>query len=119
MNRLMQYFKTLYHSIWIEAPWIRAAGILSAASVGLIYLNLTLPDSIRLDLKNESNSQFVIIFIVIMYFFLVAIFAGDRLRFQKKLRELEQNFRYDNRGTLFNGDQPNIAFRIQTFKGIF
>lgn len=31
---------------------------------------------------------------------------------------MEQSFKYDKRGTLYNGFEPNIAFRIATFKGI-
>ena len=34
------------------------------------------------------------------------------------MRALEQNYKYDNRGTLYNGSEPNIAFRIQTFKSM-
>jgi hypothetical protein len=34
------------------------------------------------------------------------------------LRQLDISFRYDKRGTLYNGSEPNIAFRITTFKAM-
>jgi hypothetical protein len=37
---------------------------------------------------------------------------------EKKLRQLDISFRYDKRGTLYNGSEPNIAFRITTFKAM-
>jgi len=103
---------------WENAPWIRAAGILGVTIGGLAFLNSKLPSEIAVDITNSEIKKSAPTVIIVLYFFLVSIFSGDRLRFEKKLRLLEQNFKYDNRGTLYNGGEPNIAFRLTTFKGI-
>lgn len=103
---------------WGDLPWVRAAGILGATIAGLIFLNSQLPPALTINLSELGIRRSLPTIIIILYFFLVSIFSGDRLRFEKRLRALEQSFRYDNRGTLFNGSEPNIAFRITTFKGI-
>jgi len=120
MNERIRDIKNFSYQTWVDAPWIRAAGILGATATGLLFLNTILPAEVAINLASLDSSLNQIYFtsILIMYFFLVAIFAGDRLRFEKKLRALEQNFKYDNRGTLYNGREPNIAFRITTFRGI-
>lgn len=120
MNEKLREVKNFAYNTWIEAPWIRAAGILGTTTAGLIFLNAMLPQEIAVDLKklDSGTSQILLTSILVLYFFLVSVFSGDRLRFEQKLRALEQSFRYDNRGTLYNGGEPNIAFRIATFKGI-
>ncbi len=112
--------KNFFTETWVEAPWIRAAGIIGSTIAGLVFLNSALPDEIAINFEslNSDIYQLILISIVVLYFFLVSIFAGDRLRFEKKLRSLEQSFKYDNRGTLYNGNEPNIAFRIATFNGM-
>lgn len=120
MNEKMRKIKNYINNTWSEAPWIRAAGIIGSTAAGLIFLNSMLPKGIAVELSSLDGdvSQILLISILILYFFLVSVFSGDRLRFEKKLRALEQNFKYDNRGTLYNGKEPNIAFRIATFKGM-
>lgn len=105
---------------WEDIPWFRAVTIIGTTIGGLIFLNTSLPEEISIDLSalDPTINRGLLVFILVLYFFLVSIFSGDRLRFEKKLRELEQNFKYDNRGTLYNGTEPNIAFRIETFKGM-
>ena len=110
--------KKFYESVWSEAPWVRAAGFVGAASGGLIYLNQHLPADVKVQTSEQSVVAILVAVVVTIYFFLVAVLFGDQLRLQKKLRALEQSFRYDKRGTLYNGSEPNIAFRIATFKGI-
>jgi hypothetical protein len=56
--------------------------------------------------------------ILVTYFLLVAVLVHEQLEGERKLRQLEASFRYDKRGTLYNGTQPNIAFRIKTFNEI-
>jgi len=119
-------FKNIKHLIdsisesWEETPWFRAAGILGGTLAGLFALNNSLPSELSMDLSKLDllARQYILMAIVVLYFLLVSVFSGDRLRFEKKLRELEQNFKYDKKGTLYNGGEPNIAFRIVTFKGI-
>ncbi len=112
--------KNIIYHVWVEAPWIRAAGILGTTAAGLIFLNAILPSEISVNFStlDPKVNQIILTVILVLYFFLVSVFSGDRLRFEQKLRALEQSFKYDNRGTLYNGSEPNIAFRIATFKGI-
>lgn len=117
----MEILKTVKTNIldaWEDTPWIRAGGVIGFTFAGLVFLNQNLPDEIALNITDGTIKDFVLVSVVVLYFFLVAIFSGDRLRFEKKLRLMGQSFKYDKRGTLYNGGEPNIAFRIATFKGI-
>lgn len=120
MNEKIREIKNIVYHTWVEAPWVRAAGIIGSTAVGLIFLNTLLPQEIAVNFKDLEPEIYRIVFtsILILYFFLVSVFAGDRLRFEQRLRSLEQSFKYDNRGTLYNGNEPNIAFRIVTFKAM-
>ncbi|RMG21752.1 MAG: hypothetical protein D6732_26895 [Methanobacteriota archaeon] len=102
---------------WDDFPTIKAAVIVAAGTAGLVTLNNNLPEQLSYSFDEESR-VFAFPILVTVWALLVAIFSGDRLRFEKKMRLLEQNYKYDHRGTLFNGSQPNIAFRIETFKEI-
>ena len=102
---------------WDEFPTIKAAVIVAAGCAGLLTLNEKLPSNLAIPV-NETTKLIILPIIIVSWAILVAIFSSDRLRFEKKLRLLEQNYRYDRRGTLYNGSQPNIAFRIETFKNI-
>ncbi|WP_428409090.1 hypothetical protein [Hyphococcus sp.] len=118
MASVFSKVRRFYESVWSEAPWVRAAGFVGAASGGLFYLNQHLPSGIKVQATESSVAAILIAIVVTLYFFLVAVLFGDQVRLQKKLRALEQSFRYDKRGTLYNASEPNIAFRIATFKGI-
>ncbi|GAB4153192.1 MAG: hypothetical protein Tsb0016_25690 [Sphingomonadales bacterium] len=59
-----------------------------------------------------------IVLLFTVYFFVVAVIAAEKALAERNWRELQQAFSYDNRGTLLNHEQPNIAFRIATFKGM-
>lgn len=56
--------------------------------------------------------------LIAFYMFVVALLAANQAVSERDWRELQQAFNYDNRGTLLNLDQPNIAFRIVTFNGM-
>lgn len=118
-EKLKELFDFLKDS-WEDAPWIRAAGILGLVLVGLHELNDILPAELAIDLSSikDTGRIYTLSGIIVLYFFLASIFSGDRLRLEKQLRKNEQNFRYDKKGTLYNGEEPNISFRIATFKGI-
>lgn len=110
--------RQIYDRVWGEAPWVRAAGLVSVASAALAFLNLRLPSELSIDFSDPQISSLLVAIVASVYFFLVAVLSGDQTRLQKKLRDQEQSFRYDKRGTLYNGTEPNIAFRVATFKGI-
>ena len=118
MNDFFTGLRAFYDDVWAESPWLKSMGIVATAVTVLGILNTELPDAVALKLRDGSTAEMVLGTVVLVYFFLVAVFSADRLRFERKLRKLEQSFRYDKRGTLYNGNQPNIAFRIKTFKSI-
>jgi hypothetical protein len=120
MNETLREVKNFFTETWAEAPWIRAAGIIGSTVAGLVFLNSALPEGIAIEFESLDSDvyQLILTSVLVLYFFLVSVFSGDRLRFEKRLRSLEQSFKYDNRGTLYNGKEPNIAFRIATFKGM-
>lgn len=118
-DKLIQLYIYLKDS-WEDIPWIRAAGFIALTSVGLSALGEALPHHLSTFAESvqETYPGYILSGIVVLYFYLVSVFSGDKLRLEKQLRRLEQNFRYDNRGTLYNGGQPNIAFRIATFRAM-
>lgn len=118
MSTRFQKLKDVLLDVWENTPVLRAAGYVAAAVGGLVVLNNELPPEIAIDLESPAIKERGLWVIVVAYFVLVSVFSGDRLRFERKLRALEQNFKYDNRGTLYNGSEPNIAFRVTTFKAM-
>lgn len=115
MKKAWAWIRHVYDNVWSEIPWVRSAGLVGALASTLAVLNAQLPEAVALDLGERETGRLVLIGCIVVYFLLAAVYSGDRLRFEKKLRSLEQSFRYDKRGTLFNGSEPNIAFRIITF----
>lgn len=103
-------------SLWSEfAPWITSATFVSTLVVGFFVLYKLLPDSLQ---ELSTNAATVLWIIAILYLLQVAGAYRFLLQGEKKLREREEAFRYDKRGTLYNGSEPNIAFRIATFKAM-
>lgn len=110
--------ENLYNKFWSEASWLRAGGYTGAAAAGIFFANSRVPSEVAIDLTRADVQIGVVFAVVAGYFFLVAILSSEQLRLVKKLRQAEQGFKYDKRGTLYNGHEPNISFRIVTFKGI-
>jgi len=107
-------------SYWDSSPWIESVVVLWFPITGALFLNSKLPAAITVDISAMDSQLKLLSYLIllIIYFFLVAIFSEKNLRFERKLRSWGQSFRYDNRGTLYNGQEPNIAFRVETFKRI-
>jgi len=99
-------------------PWIRAATYLAGSVAGLLVLNINLPTEWQIDISSTEVQISAWVLMICIYFMLASIFSSARLREEMKLRELEQNYKYDSRGTLFNGAEANIAFRVVTFQKI-
>ncbi len=102
-----------------SVPWIKAATFLGLTILGVELLNHELPDAIKINTSDENFKRWFLPIIVSIYFLLVSLFSIEKLKFQTKLRSLEQNFKYNKEGTLFNGGQPNIAFRVTTLNALF
>ena len=110
--------KNRYDATVGEVPWLRAIGPVFSFIGIFILIIANIPEGA---FSTEGIPYFwpiVLGFFIFLYLFLVAAYANERLRKERQLRQVESGFHYDSRGTLWNGDEPNIAFRIATFKGI-
>lgn len=119
--------KDFYNHTWLEMPWLRAASTVLGTLGVLAYVvpqifsvfGVDMDEPLfGIDFNGPRIAELAIGVVLIAYVGLAAIYAGDRLTAERKLRSVEQGFRYDNRGTLYNVHEENIAFRIATFKGI-
>lgn len=118
-------FKSTFRDIkrWYQAtvqdvPWLRAIGPVFSIVGIFVLIIVQLPDAI---LNSDSIPFFwpvMTVAFVFLYLLLVTIYANTALSTERRLRSVEQAFSYDKRGTLWNGGEPNIAFRIKTFNGI-
>lgn len=128
-NRIGGFFtnaKKIYNATWIEVPWLRAASTMLIWLAAIAYVippifSLFGADITTLPFYKDMNKPPALYYacglIFVIYFWFVAFFANDRLTVERKLRSIENGFQYDNRGTLYNSREPNIAFRIATFRG--
>jgi hypothetical protein len=103
---------------FFELPMVKAF-VWLAAPIGIaFFVNSRLPDDVIIDLHNPGNSIVVLLAVLSVYFYTCAVIAGEQTEQQRKLRAIEQAFHYDKRGTLYNGDEPMIALRVATFRGV-
>jgi hypothetical protein len=125
LRRLWNQARLLYRSEL--RPWIGSAIFLSAVFVGFYIFYQYLPDKIKIDFYKyhnvvnlDSDETRAIIFGLLVIIYLLFVAGSYRSLFldEKRIRGLEEAFRYDKRGTLYNGTEPNIAFRIGTFKAM-
>jgi|WetSurMetagenome_2_1015567.scaffolds.fasta_scaffold16317_3 hypothetical protein len=118
MSNIHTLANKLYERFWDDQPLVKAAFYLGLAVAGLKTLDkYSIPEvASRI---HEADAQVILLSLLIsMYFLLASVFYYEKLQSERKLRRQEESFRYDKRGTLFNGSEPNIAFRVATFKGI-
>lgn len=110
--------KRRYDAIVGDIPWLRAVGPV----VSIMGISVVLVANIPTDINSITETIYfwpsIFVFFTFLYLFLTTVYANDRLRTERRLRQVEEGFNYDSRGTLWNGGEPNIAFRITTFKGI-
>jgi hypothetical protein len=117
LHRLNDYWQRLRSGLAPEfAPWISSALFVSAVVVGFDVLYEYLPEDFKV--VSLAGRTTVLWFVAILYLSQVAATYRLLLQSEKKLRQLEAAFRYDRRGTLYNGSEPNIAFRIVTFRAM-
>ncbi|MBS0235539.1 MAG: hypothetical protein JSR99_18885 [Proteobacteria bacterium] len=110
--------KEWYELTIADWPWVRAATITAPVAGAAFYLNTNLPAQLQVDLSKANIYVLFVAAIFAIYLLLVAAFFNSKLIAERQLRAAEEGFRYDHRGTLFNGTQPNIAFRVVTFQGL-
>lgn len=114
----LRHWKSWYDNVIKEIPWLRAIGPVFSIIGVFVILITSIPNSIFSTSDLPYFWPIFITFSIFIYLLLTTVYANDRLRTERQLRQVEEGFNYDNRGTLWNGGEPNIAFRIETFKGI-
>lgn len=125
-NRYLKIFRVML----LEHPFRRAGtyivGLCSFLTAVILSADALLgevsgkPDIISKKTLNfeVSSYWFLLLAFISMYFLLASFLSSELALRERRLRERQQAFTYDNRGTLLNYGEPNIAFRIATFKGM-
>lgn len=108
----------VYRTYIKELPWVRAGAIVALVTGGLALLSTKVLDYLKVDIRHADTGIIVAAAIVILYFLMVAVLIHEQLQVERRLRRQDASFWYDKRGTLYNGTEPNIAFRIKTFSEI-
>jgi hypothetical protein len=125
LPRLWNEARLLYRSEL--RPWIDTILSLSAILVFLFIFYQYIPDKMKIDFykyhavinfDSDETRAILLELVIIIYLILVIGAFRSLLLNEKRIRGLEEAFRYDKRGTLYNGSEPNIAFRIGTFKAM-
>lgn len=114
----LRKLKSQYDTIVGEVPWLRAIFPVFSLIGVFIIIVANIPERIFSPGSFEFFWPVVFAIFLFLYLLLAAVYANDRLRTERQLRQVESGFHYDSRGTLWNGDEPNIAFRITTFREI-
>lgn len=114
----LRKLKYHYDAVVGDVPWLRAVGPVFSLLGIFVVVNANIPDSALSPSDFPNFWPGIFVFFSFLYLLLVAVYANDRLRTERQLRQVEEGFSYDSRGTLWNGGEPNIAFRIKTFKGV-
>ena len=108
----------LYERFWSEQPLVKSAFFLSLSVAGIKIIQENSTSSMK-DIFSGANTQIIIgSAVLVQFFILAAVFYYEKLQSERMLRRQEEAFKYDKRGTLYNGSEPNIAFRVATFQGI-
>jgi hypothetical protein len=84
----------------------------------LYFIYERLPRSIVRPPEVVSGEYFIAICIVAVFLMCLVCVSAYEIHRQIKMRQKDEGMTYDRRGTLFNGREPNIAFRILTFQNI-
>jgi hypothetical protein len=118
MDQFLNTINSLYRKYWRDIPWIKAGGLCAAIVAGVFILLNAVPPQYTPYLHNQHFQFLFTVVLFVGYFFIVALLLHEQLQTERKLRMAEAAFSYNNRGTLFNGTEPNIAFRIVTFNNV-
>lgn len=119
--RLLQVFKNIikwYEITLADWPWFRSAAITAPLAGAIFFLIDKLPANRQINLSDANIYVILTCSIIFLYLLLVAVLFKAKLLTERQLRAAEDSFRYDNRGTLFHGTQPAIAFRVITFRSM-
>ena len=123
MDKIHELFQELVPD-WVKvnlinSPWWQAAStVVVIVATYLLVIDAILPDVLRINLADPTIAVYTVFSLAVIYLFSAAMLFYAQVKTERRLKLLDRRFRYDNRGTLFNGTEPNISFRIQTFQGI-
>jgi hypothetical protein len=99
---------------------IAVAAPFATAVTGLFWINEKLPVQIAFKVPDVvSGTYFVTVCIIATFLVGLTMVSAYVIQDMHLSREREQSFNYDKHGTLFNGDVPNVAFRVSTVKTLF
>ncbi len=115
MRNFLRFIKLLYRLFWKESPWVQGAGYVAGPLAGYIVLQTQLPTEFQWT-PDPQYFPLVSLGIFSIYLLVVTVIYGGKLRSERDFRQRESAFKYDNRGTLYNNSEPNLAFHVNTFK---
>jgi hypothetical protein len=99
---------------------VAVAAPFATAVAGLFWINENLPRQIAFRIPEVVSGNYFISACIISAFLLgLTMVSAYVIQNMHLARQREQSFNYDKHGTLFNGDVPNVAFRVSTVKMLF
>jgi hypothetical protein len=122
-KRTRTWFRGLWNTYVLDNPWFApAAALIGVASVTTVFWiqvrNHVLNPALsrwQITLSDEHALLFSGIALVLVYFMIASGIAAGMLREQRKSNR-EANRFYAHNGVLYNGNEPHIAFRVETVK---
>jgi len=115
-NRLYAKIKDIFGYFYVL---FAVAAPFATAVAGLFWVNQNLPRQIAFEMPEVvEGTYFVSVCIVAAFLLGLTMVSAYIIQKQYEQRHREESFYYDRHGTLFNGQEPNISFRTETFKGL-
>lgn len=111
---MIEKIKLFYRQVWAESPWFSAIGYVLGPITAIYTIWVKLPSDMRFEIA-PNRAPLVLLGIIIVYLLIVSALLSSRVKSERSFRERERAFRYDNRGTLYNNSEPNMAFHVDTF----
>jgi len=118
ISRLLSEFESFWKRIRRNYPWIPAATWTGLIIGAIVFIHHSFFPEMKIPTYWVTSDHLAFLVVLLLFLLIVTFILRMQLRSERILREKEENFRYDYGGTLYNGLEPNIAFRTETFKGI-
>jgi len=96
--------------------WLDGVLFVSTVVAFLWLLYEFMPDDLKIQMDTRYRLAIFLLF-AIMFLFVMVVTYRSLFYAERDRRELEESFHYA-RDVLYNGTEPNIAFRIVTFKNM-
>jgi hypothetical protein len=99
---------------------VAVAAPFATAVAGVFWINENLPRQVAFRIPEVVGGNYFISACIIAAFLLgLTMVSAYVIQNMHLIRQRDQSFNYDKHGTLFNGDVPNVAFRVSTVKMLF